>query len=218
MSKLQGVYDLRGKIATENLVRGQKVYNEELVSFNGKQLRIWNPFRSKLGAAILGGLRAFPFQKGSKVLYLGAASGTTASHVSDIVGENGLVYCVEFSPIVGLNLVSLCEKRKNMFPIIDDARIPENYSGFVEPVDVVYEDVADKEQARILIENSRMFLKPKGVAMIAIKARCIDSARTPEQVYSAVLKELESEFEILEKINLEPFETDHLFVVRRKKN
>ena len=218
MSKLNGVYDLRGKIATENFVRGQKVYNEELVSFNGKQLRTWNPFRSKLGAAIMSGLRTFPFQMGSKVLYLGAASGTTASHVSDIVGETGLVYCVEFSPVVALSLVSLCEKRKNMFPIIDDARSPENYASFVESVDVVYEDVADKEQARILIENSRIFLKPKGIAMIAIKARCIDSAIPPEQVYAVVLKELESEFEILEKINIEPFETDHLFVVCRKRN
>ena len=52
------------------------------------------PFRSKLAAAILGGVENIWMKPGSKVLYLGAASGTTVSHVSDI-GFGGLtkLYC-----------------------------------------------------------------------------------------------------------------------------
>ncbi len=50
------------------------------------EYRVWNPFRSKLAAAILGGVDQIYMPPGSKVLYLGAASGTTVSHVSDIVG------------------------------------------------------------------------------------------------------------------------------------
>ena len=50
------------------------------------EYRAWNPFRSKLAAAIVGGIEHIHMKPGSKVLYLGAASGTTVSHVSDLVG------------------------------------------------------------------------------------------------------------------------------------
>lgn len=66
--------------------------NNLVISFSfqaGEQkteYRAWNPFRSKLAAAILGGVDKIHMGPGKKVLYLGAASGTTVSHVSDIVG------------------------------------------------------------------------------------------------------------------------------------
>ena len=110
------------------------------------EYRVWNPFRSKLAAAILGGVENIHIKPGSKVLYLGAASGTTVSHVADIVGpvswkggekgavclsvavlQEGLVYAVEFSHRSGRDLINVAKKRTNIIPVIEDARHPHKY-------------------------------------------------------------------------------------------
>lgn len=128
-----GVYILRGKddaLLTKNLVPGESVYNEKRVSVDNKEsgdkteYRVWNPFRSKLAAAIVGGIENIYMKPGSKVLYLGAASGTTVSHVADLVGPEGAVYAVEFSKRSGRDLVNMAKKRTNVIPIIEDARHP----------------------------------------------------------------------------------------------
>ena len=90
----EGVFIARGKedaLVTLNMVPGEGVYGEKRVSVEdtdkGKiEYRVWNPFRSKLAAAVLGGVDKIHMVPGSKVLYLGAASGTSVSHVSDVVG------------------------------------------------------------------------------------------------------------------------------------
>ena len=104
-------------------------YFPHLKGENGEKIeyRVWNPFRSKLGAAILGGVDQIHIKPGAKVLYLGAASGTTVSHVSDIVGPEGLVYAVEFSHRSGRDLINVAKKRTNIIPIIEDARHPHKY-------------------------------------------------------------------------------------------
>lgn len=139
--KFQGLYIINDHIATENLNPTQKVYGEKLVDFEGKEYRIWDPRRSKLAAAVFNGLKRFPFNEDSKVLYLGASAGTTPSHISDIT-RNGMVYCVEFSPRMMRELVELCKLRKNMIPILGDATKPRSYLNLVEKVDVLYCDVA----------------------------------------------------------------------------
>lgn len=105
---------------------------------------MWNPFRSKLAAAILGGVDSIHMGPGSKVLYLGAASGTTVSHVSDIVGPEGLVYAVEFSHRSGRDLINVAKKRTNIIPIIEDARHPHKYRMLVGMVDTIFADVANQ--------------------------------------------------------------------------
>ncbi|MBU1197904.1 fibrillarin-like rRNA/tRNA 2'-O-methyltransferase [Candidatus Micrarchaeota archaeon] len=211
-----GVYRVNGRLATCNLAPGHKVYGEDLVKQNGKELRSWDAKRSKLAAALVNGLRLFPFQDGARILYLGAASGTTPSHVSDLVGKKGVVYCVEFSATVARDLIAVCETRENMLPIVDDARFPERYSDVGE-VDVIYEDVADREQVLILEENAKRFLKDGGLAFFAVKSRSIDSTRPPKQVYSEVITRLLRSFDVLEKIRIDPFHRDHLFLVLRKR-
>merc|ERR1712060_528621 len=146
-------YIARGKedaLCTKNMVPGESVYGEKRVSVENEgdkvEYRVWNPFRSKLGAGILGGLDSIYMKPGSKVLYLGAASGTTVSHVSDIVGENGHVYAVEFSKRCGRDLVNLAKKRTNIHPIIEDARKPTRYRMLVDMVDCVFADVAQPDQ------------------------------------------------------------------------
>ncbi len=219
--KFPGVYifvdeDGSERIATKNLVPGQKVYGERLIRSEGEEYRIWNPNRSKLGAAILKGLKNFPIKPGSSVLYLGIASGTTASHVSDIVGWKGRIFGIEFSPRVLRELVPLVEERRNIIPILGDATKPEEYRALVTKVDVIFEDVAQPTQAKILIDNARAYLRSGGYGMISVKSRSIDVTKEPEQVFREVEKELGEYFEVLERLSLEPYEKDHaLFVVRK---
>jgi fibrillarin-like pre-rRNA processing protein len=202
--------------ATLNLVPGMSVYGEQLVKFEGKEYRIWDPNRSKLGAAIAKGIKDVPIKSGMTVLYLGSASGTTASHVSDIIGEHGRLFGVDIAPRVMRDFVFLCEKRKNMVPILADATKPDEYSAMVGKVDFVFEDVAMPNQTEILIENCKRFLKKGGFAMIAIKARSIDVAAEPNEIYKKVEAELTKHFEIIDKKELKPYEIDHMiFLLKR---
>lgn len=209
--KFDGVYQIDDKLATLNMTPGQNVYGERLVQKDGKELRLWNPKRSKLAAAILNGLEDFPIKKDSHVLYLGAATGTTASHVSDIA-HGGMVYCVEFSQRSFRDLVENTKERKNMIPILADAKKPESYSNLLERCDVIYQDVAQVNQAQILIDNALLYLKDGGYTILAIKARSIDSARGPKEVTAAEISKLK-DVKITEVIELEPFEKDHSLVV-----
>ncbi|KAH7851712.1 hypothetical protein Vadar_015666 [Vaccinium darrowii] len=218
----KGVFIAKGKedaLCTRNMVPGEAVYNEKRISVQNEdgtklEYRVWNPFRSKLAAAILGGVDDIWIVPGARVLYLGAASGTTVSHVSDIVGPDGVVYAVEFSHRSGRDLVNMAKKRTNVIPIIEDARHPAKYRMLVGMVDVIFSDVAQPDQARILALNASYFLKAGGHFVISIKANCIDSTVPAEAVFAQEVKKLQAEqFKPIEQVTLEPFERDHACVV-----
>lgn len=218
----EGVFIAKGKedaLCTKNMVPGEAVYNEKRVSVQNEdgtkvEYRVWNPFRSKLAAAILGGVDNIWIKPGAKVLYLGAASGTTVSHVSDLVGPSGVVYAVEFSHRSGRDLVNMAKKRTNVIPIIEDARHPAKYRMLVGMVDVIFSDVAQPDQARILALNASYFLKAGGHFVISIKANCIDSTVPAEAVFAQEVKKLQADqFKPSEQVTLEPFERDHACVV-----
>jgi fibrillarin-like pre-rRNA processing protein len=213
----EGVFRINGKLATLNLVPGRRVYDEELVEHGGREYRMWNPYRSKLAAAMINGLKEMSIKRGSKVLYLGAATGTTSSHVSDIVGEGGLVYCIEIAERSMRELVELCEARPNMLPLLRDARDVDAYAGDVEECDVIYQDIAARDQSDILVRNSRL-LKSKGMAYVAIKSQSIDVVKDPRDVYRAFLEEISGTFDVLEKIDIAPYSKMHMFAVLRKKS
>ena len=210
----EGVFTIKGKIATANMVRGAKVYGEDLVSESGTEYRLWNPYRSKLAAAILNGMKHMQITRAGKLLYLGAASGTTPSHVSDIIGAKGVMYCVEISERSMRQLVALCERRQNMLPILADASAPEYLEG-AGTFDVIYQDIASKDQAEILLKNSAA-LKSGGYAYFVIKSQSIDISMEPGEIYKRELAKLHRTFEVLERIDLEPYDSDHLFAVLRK--
>jgi len=206
------------RLATRNLAPGRTVYGEKLVRFGGIEYRLWDPFRSKLAAAILKGIKTVPIQPGHQVLYLGAASGTTASHVSDIVGEKGHVYCVEFAARALRELVNnVCPYRLNMTPILEDARFPEKYSLFIRSkVDDIYCDIAQPEQAKILADNADLYLKNGGWIMLAVKAQSIDVTKEPSEVYRRELKVLENRgFNVEDVVHLEPYDKAHAMIVAR---
>lgn len=206
------------RLATRNLTPGRNVYGEKLIKHRGVEYRLWDPFRSKLAAAILKNLKNVPIRPSHKVLYLGAASGTTASHISDIVGEKGHVYCVEFASRSIRELVNnVCAFRLNMSPILEDARFPEKYEMFINgEVDDVYCDIAQPEQAKILADNADLFLKKSGWIILAVKAQSIDVTKEPSEIYKREVRVLESRsFFIEEIVDLEPYDKAHAMVVAR---
>ncbi|EOD07048.1 hypothetical protein EMIHUDRAFT_350745 [Emiliania huxleyi CCMP1516] len=221
----EGVYIASGKedvLVTRNLAVGDSVYGEKRIAVEegeGEEktkieYRVWNPFRSKLAAAILGGVDSIWMKPGSKVLYLGAASGTSVSHVSDLVGETGCVYAVEFSHRSGRDLINVAKKRTNIIPIIEDARHPQKYRMLVGMVDCIFADVAQPDQARIVALNAALFLKNEGHSVISIKAR--SSRDTPESQPRSSRDAPEMHPPPPPpplQLTLEPYERDHAVVV-----
>jgi fibrillarin-like pre-rRNA processing protein len=206
------VYTTGRTLMTVNAAPGVNVYGERLVEFQGVQYRSWDPMRSKLAAAILLGARDLGLDRSSRILYLGAASGTTASHVSDIA-SSGMVYCVEVSQRSFRDLVRVCESRRNMIPIMADASRPGDYSHMVEGVDLVYQDIAQRDQGEIFARNMAHFESERGVLML--KSRSVDVNRDPGEVYSSVRRELAAKgLRVREVLDISQYAKDHAaFVV-----
>ncbi|KAH0292024.1 Fibrillarin [Aureobasidium namibiae CBS 147.97] len=227
----EGVFIARGKedmLVTRSMAPGVAVYGEKRITVdspapvveNGEaaattkvEYRVWNPFRSKIAAGILGGLQDIYMKPGSKVLYLGSASGTSVSHVADIVGPTGTVYAVEFSHRSGRDLINMATHRTNVIPIVEDARHPLKYRMLVGMVDCIFADVAQPDQARIVGLNAHLFLKVGGGVLVSIKANCIDSTAAPEAVFAREVQKMREErIKPKEQLTLEPFERDHAMV------
>ncbi len=203
-------------VFTRNLLPGDRTYSKNILNIESKEFREWDPNRSKPCAAIVRGISVFPLVPKMKILYLGISFGQTATFFSDIVGKEGVIYGVEISERCVRDLNPVAEKRGNIVPILGDARSPEEYA-WIEPVDLVYEDVASDDQSEILIRNCGRFLKRNGFAMIAIKARSIDVVADPKDIYRKELEKLKKHFKILDKKELDPWEKDHMFVVMKAK-
>jgi fibrillarin-like pre-rRNA processing protein len=200
------------QLYTRNLVPGKRVYGEKLAG----DKREWDPTRSKLGAAIMNGLKEMPIKEGSVVLYLGASTGTTISHVSDIVGKNGFVYGIEFAERVLRNLLDLANERKNLAAIKADARKTLEYS-WIEECDVVFVDIADPQETEIAIHNAKEFLKNSGCLMISIKSQSIDVTKKPKDIFEQEkLKVERAGFKVVQLIDLEPYEAKHAMIIAKK--
>ncbi|KAI6207323.1 hypothetical protein M3Y99_01847200 [Aphelenchoides fujianensis] len=191
--RFEGIFIVKGKedaLATKNIAPGESVYGEKRVSVNNAEgvpieYRVWNPFRSKLGAAVMAGTENIHIKPGAK-----------------------------FAHRSGRDLLGVAKKRPNVVPIVDDARMPQRYSMIVGIVDVIFSDVAQPDQARIVAMNAHKFLKNGGHAVISIKANCIDSTAEPEAVFAGEVEKLKKEqFAPREQCTLEPYERDHCVVV-----
>jgi fibrillarin-like pre-rRNA processing protein len=203
------------QLATLNLVRGNNVYGEKLIKYKGEEYRLWDPFRSKLAAALKKGLKNLPITTGTKLLYLGASTGTTVSHISDIVKKDGIIFAVESAIRVARELIeNVASKRQNVIPIIEDARRPASYFSIYGKVDVVYCDIAQPDQTNIAIQNCHLYLKPRGEIIVVIKTRSIDVTMDPKFIILQEAKRLEnSGFSIRQIMGLDPFDKDHGLIV-----
>jgi len=207
------------KLFTENFSPGNQVYKEKLLDKKGIEYRNWEPFRSKLAACIMNGLEEFPFFEKSNILYLGVSTGTTISHISDIVGPKGMIFGVEHSSRVARDFLDrVAVHRKNIVPIIQDARRPEKYFSVFTKVDVVYVDIAQPDQTKIAIDNCKMYLKKSGFLFLVIKTRSIDVTKDPKRIIEREIQKLQNDFEIIQRIDLSPFDKDHAMIIAKSIN
>ncbi len=210
-----GVYTDGVWLFTRNLVPGKAVYGEGLLTEDGVEYRKWDATRSKLAAYLKKGGRVWPFGATSSVLYLGAGSGTTVSHVSDVCPQGSIV-AIEISPRVFRDLVSVAEARPNLIPLLTDAARPELYRGHVGSMDVLYQDVAQRDQVSIFLRNME-FLHRGGTGILMLKARSVDVAARPEDVYDRARQALgQGGLEILDARPLDPLQGDHAALVVRR--
>ncbi len=211
---MEGVFKEGKKLFTKNLVRGYSVYGEKLVLRDNTEFRNWDPNHSKLAAGIIKGLNP-NLKRNSVVLYLGAASGTTLSHISDIVVD-GFVFGVEFADRVMRELYLIAEQRHNVGVLLMDANEPLNYVRFLSMVDLVYQDIAQKNQVDIFVKNMDLFLRKNGFGILCVKARSIDVTKKPRVIFKSVRNELSKHYKIIDYKTLEPYQRDHaIFLVKK---
>ena len=211
--------DFRGKgLFTKSLLKPAKShFGERIIKESKASYRSWEPKRSKLAAYVMKGSPNTGIRVGSVVLYLGASHGHTPSYISDMIGPEGFMFCLDFAPRVMRDLVFLCESRENMAPIMADAHHPETYLDRVCEVDVVFQDIAQRDQAEIFLKNCRMFLKEGGVGLLAVKARSIDIKKDSKQLFAEVRDIIGKEFMVTDMRGLEPFELDHCMIAIKKR-
>lgn len=190
-------------------------FKEKIIISQNENYHLWDPKRSKLAAALMKG---FPLEKylhkKMKILYLGLAHGYTASFLSDLVPE-GIIFGLDHSPTVLAEAVLLSEKRKNIVPILADANHPETYYQRISPVDLVYQDISQKNQLEIFFKNIDFFLKKKGYGFLMVKARSMDVAKKPKEIFRKVEQGLREKFPLLYSSSLEPYQRDHYFYLIR---
>ena len=220
-SKIFEVYESqegrRKQLYTQNLVIGKTVYGEKLAVQDNVEYREWDPLKSKIAASILKGSPNICIRKNDVVLYLGSASGTTASHVSDIIGSQGFIFAVDIAPRVMQDLIFLCYERKNIVPVLADANRPDELKQRISAADIIYQDVAQKNQVEIFLKNVKLFLKNDGYALLALKARSIDVTKQPKQIFRQIKEILEKSMTIIDYRELEPFQKDHCMFICKKK-
>ncbi len=202
---------------TKSFAPGKTVYTEKIIKENDAEYREWDVKKSKLAAAIIKGVSQLGIKPGSTVLYLGCASGTTASHVSDIAGADGFVWCLDFAPRTMRDMVLVVEARANMTAILADANRPGMYADQVLAVDAVFQDIAQRDQAGIFLKNCGRFLRKGGFGILCVKSRSVDVARKPKDVFKDVRAKLEKHMVIVDYRELDPLEKDHCIFVCKKK-
>lgn len=211
MEEIQpGIFEKQGLIYTQNADPGNEVYGENLTEFKGQEYRRWVEKRSKVGAAIQNGMN-IELRPEMNVLYLGAASGTTVSHFSDIL-QKGIVIGVEYSDTVIKGLVNLAEHRDNIAPVLGNARNPEEYEKYLDEYDYIFQDISQQDQAEIFLKNCRKYLKPGGTGLLSIKARSISDSRPKEDIFEEVKDKIEAEYEIVDEVELDPYEKEHMVI------
>lgn len=209
------IEDNKKILATKNMTPGRRYYTERLFKTGVGELREWIPYKSKLAAAYLKGLDIGFMNRVRRILYLGMATGTTVSHISDILADMGVIFGVEVAPRVMLEFLNrVAPYRDNIIPLFFDARKPDQYIDLIGgKVDLVYCDVAQPDQTKIAIDNSRALLNKNGILLLAVKARSIDAVKDPIEIYRGEEEKLgRSGFKVIKSIILDPYEKDHSMI------
>ncbi len=211
-----GVHREGRDLYTVNGEPGTRVYGEPLRTVAGIEFRQWDPFRSKLAAFLLAGAPADLLPPVRRALYLGGAHGTTVSHLSDL-WPGASIFVVEKSPASFAPLLALSRRRANLLPLLADAQLPERYRADVGEVDFLYQDVAQREQAGIFVENAEACLAPAGRGVLMLKARSVTQRRSPNAIVRETRERLgRAGLRIDGEASLAPFSRDHVALAVRR--
>ena len=211
---------------SRNSTRGKSVGGERRKRDGKIEWRRWDPFRSKVAAALL-----MTSQKASELLpspgdtclYLGASSGTTVSHIHDMVcgsnnHHNGQIIAVEISPRMMRDLSSLAEERSGLIPILNDARETQSYAPVMrEKAHWIHQDLSIADQAENFISIATSTLKNGGIGLLSLKAASERQFEGDDQSRFSRAEKLieESELELIEKIDISQYQEQHMvFFVR----
>jgi fibrillarin-like pre-rRNA processing protein len=207
----------RDDLWTETTGEPPAVYGERWESVDGRVVRSFEPGRSKLAAALLRDWDGPVPVPGERWLYLGAASGTTASHVADLLGPGGRLYAVERSARPFARLLRLAERWTNLLPILGDARTPARYADRVPIVEGIYADVAQPDQVALVLANAEMFLRDEGGALVlALKTSSMGrGVPAPSHLKSAEAA-LSARLDLAPSVRLDPFYRSHYLVGGRR--
>jgi fibrillarin-like pre-rRNA processing protein len=211
-----GIYTDGHDLYTLSLVGTDVGAGRPVKEEGGTPYRPFPPGDTKLAALVKRQPRNWPFDEDTRVLYLGAGAGTTASYLSDIC-HRGQIFAVEFAPEPFMRLVEVARGRPNVVPIMADARDPAAYAVQVgPPVDVVYQDVAQRDQWDIARRNAEALLSPGGWVVLVCKAKSIDVALPAREVFEHVRAQAEAAgYRVDEEVDLEPFDREHAVLMIR---
>ncbi|MDD4049590.1 MAG: fibrillarin-like rRNA/tRNA 2'-O-methyltransferase [Candidatus ainarchaeum sp.] len=194
------------------ILKNQKIFTKNKLT---EKVREWDPNRSKVAAGIKKGIMP-NIKENDTVLYLGAAEGYTISYISDILTK-GKVYGIDISPYSMQKLLILSENTENIIPILGDCNKPFEYEKMIsEKFDYIIQDIAQKNQAEILIKNADLFLKEKGLALLSLKLSAI-SQKNHKKTIDDQINILRNKFKIINQKRLDPFEKNHMLILLEKK-
>ena len=203
----------RSELWTETVGAPPSVFGERWTEVDGRTYRSFEPSRSKLASAVLKGWTGALPGPGERWLYLGAASGTTASYVADLVGPTGRVYALERSLRPFSRLLGLAERWPNLLPILGDARMPRTYSGLVPPVDGVYADIAQPDQVEIVRSHAELYLRGAGGrVLVALKTASMGRENSAAGHLARSEEALRPVLHLAPSVPLDPFHRAHYLV------
>lgn len=214
-----GIYENERKLYTKSFAPGHILFGESILTLDGAEYRHFDQTRSKLAAGVAKKAKQLKIMQGDVVLYLGASHGYTVSFISDIVGEKGIIFAVDNAYKIFRTLFHTSNIRKNIVPIYADASNPASYAKNICAVDVVYQDIGQKEQLEIFNENYNLYAKDGALGILALKTGYADTAAPPEKIAEAVKKSIKLlGFRLLDAKSLDPFGKDHFLFIVTKKN
>lgn len=216
-TKYPEIYENEQQLYTKNLTPGTVLFGESLLKLDGVEYRHFDPTRSKLAAGIMKKIKQSGVKEGNIILYLGASHGYTVSFLSDMVGQKGLIFAVDSAYKVFRYLYHVSNVHHNVVPLYADAAKPAAYTRNICAVDVVYQDIAQKEQAEIFNANYTLYAKEGGLGILIVKTRSINVAAQPQKVVDGIKKWLLGhDYTIIDCKSLEPFQHDHALLLVTK--
>ena len=200
------------RLWSESVGSPPPVYGERWTDRGGHWLRAWVPTRSKLAAALEVGWEGPLPAEGQRWLYLGAATGTTSSHVADLLGPEGALYAVEKSPRPFQKLLRFAERWPNVRPILADVRSLDEEPFVVPLVDGLYADLPQPDQVELVLRAARRFLKEGGILLLALKTASMGRELSAPMHLERAEQRLGRFFELERTVRLAPWHRGHYFI------